>query len=92
MFTFRLHQNICQKKSIVKGFSQWLSTYINLNEYKRIQLASDSQKAGMDMTPELHIANAIIKAGFCGLLAIPAFFIFPLITPLGRSVSCHHVF
>ena len=25
---------------------------------------------------------AIIKAGICGLLAIPAFFIFPLITPV----------
>ena len=43
---------------------------------------SDLQTANMNITPELHIANATIKAGFCSLLAIPAFFIFPLITPL----------
>lgn len=33
-------------------------------------------------TPERHISNAVIKAGLCGLLVIPAFFIFPLITPV----------
>ena len=63
-------------------FSTRVSKRLKLNEYKRLQLVSDLQAVGVNITPELHIANAIIKAGICGLLTIPAFFIFPLITPL----------
>lgn len=63
-------------------FSTWVSKRLKLNEYKRLQLVSDLQTANVNMTPELHIANSIIKAGICGLLAIPAFFIFPLLVPV----------
>jgi len=63
-------------------FSIWVSKRLKLNEYKRLQLVSDLQTAGVNITPELHIANAIIKAGICGLLTIPAFFIFPLLVPV----------
>lgn len=67
---------------MLKDLAFWLSKKIKLNEYKRLQLISDLQTANMDITPELHTANAIIKAGLCGLLAVPAFYIFPLIVPL----------
>jgi len=66
----------------LKDLAIWLSKRLKLNEYKRMQLYSDLQTANVNITPELHIANAIIKAGLCGLLAIPAYFIFPLIVPL----------
>jgi len=66
----------------LKDLAIWLSKRLKLNEYKRMQLFSDLQTANVNITPELHIANAIIKAGLCGLLAIPAYFIFPLIVPL----------
>lgn len=66
----------------LQGLAQFIGKLLKLNEYKRIQLVSDLQTAGMEISPELHIAGAIIKAGICGLLAIPAFFIFPLITPV----------
>ena len=66
----------------LQGLAQFIGKFLKLNEYKRIQLVSDLQTAGMEISPELHIAGAIIKAGICGLLAIPAFFIFPLITPV----------
>ena len=66
----------------LQGLAQFIGKLLRLNEYKRIQLVSDLQTAGMEISPELHIAGAIIKAGICGLLAIPAFFIFPLITPV----------
>lgn len=66
----------------LQGLAQFIGRLLKLNEYKRIQLVSDLQTAGMEISPELHIAGAIIKAGICGLLAIPAFFIFPLITPV----------
>lgn len=59
----------------------WLSKIVKLNEYKRIQLKSDLRTANMDVTPEQYTANAIIKAGIVGILAIPALFIFPIASP-----------
>lgn len=52
-----------------------LSDKIKLNEYKKAQLEADLRTAGMDMTPELYVSNAIVKAVAIGLLAIPAFLI-----------------
>jgi archaeal flagellar protein FlaJ len=71
----------------LKDLAIWLSKRLKLNEYKRMQLLSDLQTANVNITPELHITNAIIKAGLCGLLAIPAFFIFPLVVPLVIALS-----
>lgn len=66
----------------LQGFAQFIARHLKLNEYKRLQLISDLQTAGMDIAPEIHIANAIIKAGICGMIAVPAFFVFPLIVPV----------
>jgi hypothetical protein len=66
----------------IKGLSIWLSKYIRLNEYRKMKIASDLQIANINITPELHIANAVVKAVFVGLLAIPAFLILPLISPV----------
>lgn len=71
----------------LQGFAQFIARHLKLNEYKRLQLISDLQTAGMDIAPELHIANAIIKAGICGIIAIPAFFVFPLIAPVIVSLA-----
>ena len=60
----------------------WLSRFVKINEYKRLQLEADLQTANMNITPELHIANSFIKAMMIGIFAVPAFFIFPLIAPV----------
>jgi Flp pilus assembly protein TadB len=66
----------------LRDFAVWVSRFIKLNEYKRLQLASDLQTAGMEVTPELHLARAAVKAGIIGLLAVPALYVFPMVTPL----------
>lgn len=66
----------------LSDLASFIAKHIKLNEYNRMQLKADLQTANMDISPEQHTANAIVKAGICGLLAIPAFFIFPLIAPL----------
>jgi tight adherence protein C len=71
----------------LKDLAICLSKRLKFNEYKRMQLVSDLQTANMNITPELHIAKAIIKAGICGLLTIPAFFIFPLIVPFVLALA-----
>lgn len=66
----------------LRDLALWLSRFIKLNEYKRLQLVSDLQAAGVDVTPELHIAKAAVKAVPLGLLALPSLYIFPLLSPL----------
>lgn len=58
-----------------KEIATKLSEKIKLNEYKKAQLEADLKTAGMDMTPEQYVSNAVVKAVTIGLLAIPAFLI-----------------
>lgn len=60
----------------------WLSKRLRLNEFKRMQLEIDLRSAGVNMSPEMHIANSLVKSMLIGILAVPVFFIFPLLTPL----------
>ena len=55
----------------------WISKHLRINEFKRMQLEIDLRSAGVNMSPEMHIANSLVKAMLVGLLAIPVFFIFP---------------
>jgi len=71
----------------LKDLSAWIARHLKLNEYRRMQLVSDLQTAGLNISSELHIANALVKAGICGLLTIPAFFIFPLIVPVVLTLA-----
>ena len=68
-----------KKTSIIeiylKEFATKLSEKIKLNEYKKAQLEADLRTAGMDISPEMYVSNAIVKAVAIGLLAIPAFLI-----------------
>jgi hypothetical protein len=76
----------------MRDLTEWLSRFIRINEYKRLQLVSDLQTAGMNVTPELHIAKAFVKAVPIGLLALPGLYIFPLITPLIIATSITYYF
>ena len=66
----------------LQDFTVFISKIIKINEYKRMGLVSDLQTAGLSITPELHIASAIVKSGLCGALSIPMFFIFPILVPV----------
>ena len=60
----------------------WISKRLRLNEYRRMQLETDLKSAGMNLSPEMHIANSIVKAMLVGIFSIPLFFIFPLLAPV----------
>lgn len=68
-----------KKTSIIeiyqREFAAKLAGKINLNEYKKSQLEADLKTAGMEMTPEQYVSNAVVKAMMIGILAIPAFLI-----------------
>lgn len=64
------------------SLSVCISKLIRFNTYKRMDLASDLKSARLNVSPELYIAKAIVKSVLVGLLAIPAYYIFPIIFPL----------
>lgn len=53
--------------------ASWLAKRIRLSELKRANLASDLATARMDITPEMFVANTLVKSGIVALLAIPMF-------------------
>lgn len=78
-----------QQKEKTSSLDVWLSSFasfiarkLKLNEFKRAQLESDLRTAQMDITPEMFMANAIVKSLIIGVLAIPVFFILPVLSPI----------
>lgn len=70
----------------LKEVANWVSGKVRLNEYKRMQLDADLKTADMNMTPEMYVADNIVKSMFIGLFAIPVFFFRKLIA--GLIVLC----
>ena len=80
-----------RKVSIVeiylKDFSTFLSQKIKLNEYKRAQLEVDLKTAGMEISPEAYVADAITKALVIALFALPVFFLFKILSVVVLFIS-----
>ena len=57
------------------GLAELLSKHLRINEFKRAQLEAD-------ITPEKYLANAIVKAGIVGVLALPLAFVMPVVSVL----------
>ncbi len=66
----------------LQGVSGFIAKHLRLNEYNRENIVSDLQTAGINITPEQHIANALIKASMCAVLIIPTLYIFPMLAPV----------
>ena len=66
----------------LKSIAVFISKHLRLNDFKKAQLESDLQIARIDLTPEMFKANAIVKSMIIGVLAIPVYFIFPMLSPV----------
>ena len=66
----------------LSSFASFIANKLKLNEFKRGQLESDLRTAQMDITPEMFMANAIVKSLIIGVFAIPVLFIFPILSPI----------
>ena len=42
--------------------AMWIFKKLRLNEFKRMQLEIDLRSAGLNISPEMHIANSLVKA------------------------------
>lgn len=59
-----------------------IAGHLRLNEYRRLQLEADLRTAGIDTSPELYMAQAMVKAGIYAAFASPAFFLLPFLMPV----------
>ena len=59
-----------------------LAKYIRMDEYRRGRMANVLKASGMNLTPEVYQAYAIVKAGAVLLGVIPCIFLLPLLSPV----------
>ena len=81
------NENISAIDVWLGNFASFIAKKMRLNEYKRQELITDLRTAQMDITPEMYIANAIVKSLLGAILSIPVFFIFPFLGVLVLGVS-----
>lgn len=62
--------------------SVWVSNYIRFDEYKRNRMNHVLKAAGMNMSPEVYRAFALVKGGSLLILCIPCLFFMPLLSPV----------
>lgn len=67
--------------------ANFIASKLRLNEYKRLQLKIDLESADMTVSPEQYVANAIVKALFIGLFAIPFLFFAPIISVIVIAIA-----
>ena len=56
-----------------------ISRIVKINQFKREAMLVNLRAAGMQITPEMHVANAIVKGLIIAVLAIPAYFVTPFL-------------
>lgn len=78
-----------QQKEKTSSIDVWLSSLasfiakrLKLNEFKKARLEADLRTARMNISPEMFIANAVVKSFIIAVLAIPVLFIFRILSPI----------
>ena len=64
-----------------------LSHLISMDEYKRSRMKNVLSAAGLNTTPELFTATAIVKAASVAVLAVPSIFVLPLLAPVALFLA-----
>lgn len=64
-----------------------LSHLIRMDEYKRSRMKNVLSAAGLNTTPELFTATAIVKAASVAMLAVPSIFVLPLLAPVALFLA-----
>jgi hypothetical protein len=67
--------------------ANFIASKLRLNEYRRLQLKGDLDSADMSISPEQYVANAIVKALFIGVFAIPFLLFAPIISVLVAVIA-----
>jgi len=66
---------------VVSSIAVNVAKFIKLSDYKHRKLQATLKSASIKLSPEAYIAKAWVKAGLTLLVIVPAFFIFPIVSP-----------
>lgn len=74
-------------ETMLNRFAVKLSRVLPMNEYKKDKLTKTLSAAGMEMSPELYMSEALVKAGAIALLALPCLALAPLLSPIALFLA-----
>lgn len=66
-----------QINTSLEALAIWISKLIRLDDYRKATMTADLRAARMDITPEMFLANCMVKALVVGVFAIPGFILMP---------------
>jgi tight adherence protein C len=69
-------------ETLMMGWAVKLARIVRIDEYKRHRMANTLSAAGLDMTPELFTAYALVKSVCIALGVIPCLIVLPLLAPV----------
>lgn len=72
---------------VVSSIAVNVAKFIKLSDYKHRKLQATLKSASIKLSPEAYIAKAWVKAGLTLLVIFPAFFIFPIVSPVVLFLS-----
>nr|WP_306290175.1 secretion protein F [Pseudoflavonifractor phocaeensis] len=73
--------------ALFTGWAVKLARHLPMDEYKHIRLKRTLAAAGLDTSPEVYSAYALVKAGAVLLAAVPCLFVLPLLAPLLAALA-----
>jgi len=80
--TRREKKNAKSFEAIVFDLAVKLSRFIRLNDYKKRKMVATLKSASIELSPQVFIAKAFVKAGLILSAVIPCLAIFPIIAPV----------
>lgn len=89
----RQNENVSSIDVWLGNLASFIAKHIHMNEYKYLELKADLRTAQMDITPEMHIANSVVKSLIGVVLSVPLFFLHPLAgaAVLGTAIALFFV-
>ena len=73
--------------TLLQSVAVRLSHLIRMDEYKWGRMKNVLSAAGLNTTPELFTATAIVKAASVAVLAVPSIFVLPLLAPVALFLA-----
>ena len=74
-------------EAIIFDLAVKLSRFVRLGDYKKRKMAATLKSADINLSPEVYIAKAVVKAGLTFLLIIPSAAFFPILAPVFMFLS-----
>lgn len=69
--------NVSVLENGLESIAIWFSRFVRINQFKRGKIESELLSANLELSPERHIANAIVKAAVIGIFAVPLYVVSP---------------